>query len=393
VSNNIAKVNVDPHDVYLNSLPHRYDINDHQNKLYPKKLDNDIYEVYDEHGHLSGKFMISNGALTVLSDYYGMVTKNFPQGPLDEVSTLMVKEPLGGLKVVSRSDIKNGLYTNNIPDAKFGMKYEDKVFEDKRSSLPPSVFHYHREGMSQPHTIEISNGKALLDGNVLSEDETNRILENVQNKLGHLRYKSLTKSEAIHDEPLVKAKEITPEDAMSHISGLVGSGHVRPEIEQALRRHIFEDPMTPGLGNKYSFETFKNKSKPGYYLSLDANNFKHINDTHGHSAGDSAIKTIGNAIRTSIDSSPYKNAVKGFRSGGDEFVLHAESPEAAHHVLRSIHGQLDQVPAIGGTHKITMSSGLGRSYEEADSALLEAKKKKTDVPAHLHHSTLDSAKS
>ena len=76
-----------------------------------------------------------------------------------------------------------------------------------------------------------------------------------------------------------------------------------PEYEGitfSARQYFFVDPMIPydngkpGLGNKLAFEMFLQKLRPGYYISMDVNNLKVINQEN-HLFGDLAIKSIGKA--------------------------------------------------------------------------------------------------
>ena len=71
------------------------------------------------------------------------------------------------------------------------------------------------------------------------------------------------------------------------------------------------------VGNKLAFESFKIKNKVGFYVSMDANNFKLINNI-SHETGDNAIRSIGYALR---EATIGLSQSKLFRSGGDEFVF------------------------------------------------------------------------
>lgn len=51
-------------------------------------------------------------------------------------------------------------------------------------------------------------------------------------------------------------------------------------------------------------------------LLLDVDHFKHINEAHGHPAGDRALRLVGNALRSGLR--PTDQAA---RYGGDEFVI------------------------------------------------------------------------
>ena len=51
-------------------------------------------------------------------------------------------------------------------------------------------------------------------------------------------------------------------------------------------------------------------------LMIDIDHFKKINDTHGHAAGDDAIKRVAEIIDQSI-----RTTDKAARFGGEEFVV------------------------------------------------------------------------
>ena len=57
-------------------------------------------------------------------------------------------------------------------------------------------------------------------------------------------------------------------------------------------------------------------------ILLDVNNLKQINDTLGHEKGDELITTVGRNVLTLTDVNK-----KGYRIGGDEFVIIVENPQ------------------------------------------------------------------
>ena len=81
-------------------------------------------------------------------------------------------------------------------------------------------------------------------------------------------------------------------------------------------RQLFLDPLTGVYARRY-FETYRThlEGMEGVAL-LDVNNFKHINDTCGHAAGDAALRDIAGAIRSCIRKTDIL-----IRYGGDEFLL------------------------------------------------------------------------
>ncbi len=87
-----------------------------------------------------------------------------------------------------------------------------------------------------------------------------------------------------------------------------------------LQRILNTDAMT-GISNRRAYYDEANKyTQSGYtkdlvLLAMDVNGLKKINDTLGHSAGDTFIKTAANIICKAFEK--YGNI---YRTGGDEFV-------------------------------------------------------------------------
>ncbi len=98
----------------------------------------------------------------------------------------------------------------------------------------------------------------------------------------------------------------------------------RKLIEQAVEHSAQHDPLT-GLANRRRFETFLAKSwrraqrsvSPLSLLIVDLDNFKLINDSLGHLAGDRALARIAAVLQ----SCARRETDLAARYGGDEFVL------------------------------------------------------------------------
>lgn len=89
-------------------------------------------------------------------------------------------------------------------------------------------------------------------------------------------------------------------------------------------RLISRDPLT-GLNNRtqlilYLSDRIKNHDKTLYLLMMDANRFKTINDTYGHTAGDRALVQIATALKKAV---PPRFLIA--RYGGDEFIVAGEA--------------------------------------------------------------------
>src|SRR6185436_21074154 len=145
----------------------------------------------------------------------------------------------------------------------------------------------------------------------------------------------------------------------------------------ALRRRVYEDPMNPGIGNKFAFQQHRaGGDKPGVYVSSDLNDFKSVNDLYGHDMGDQAIKATGQAAREAMDEVVGSDQGKLFRNGGDEYVAHVPTHEHAALFARKLREKLDAMVPISGQHKLSMSFGFGNDFGSADKALYHAKAQK-----------------
>jgi GGDEF domain-containing protein len=90
-----------------------------------------------------------------------------------------------------------------------------------------------------------------------------------------------------------------------------------------LKAKAMRDSLT-GLGNRAAFDAMMPQSwlqawegqEDLSVLMIDVDNFKLLNDTLGHAAGDEMLRKIGEVIRSSVRD--YDSA---YRIGGDEFVV------------------------------------------------------------------------
>lgn len=76
------------------------------------------------------------------------------------------------------------------------------------------------------------------------------------------------------------------------------------------------DTLTRLLNRQVYSKVVKRINYTTIVIMIDANNFKKINDTHGHECGDRTLKQIGYAIYEA-----YGKIANCFRIGGDEFCV------------------------------------------------------------------------
>jgi len=94
-------------------------------------------------------------------------------------------------------------------------------------------------------------------------------------------------------------------------------------------------------------------------VMADLDKLKDINDTHGHSAGDLALKQIGAFFRSQI-----RDVDIVARYGGDEFImfLPEKGKNAAHHLSKRLRDGINQELAVNSS-ALSVSVGIA-SYPE-----------------------------
>ena len=90
----------------------------------------------------------------------------------------------------------------------------------------------------------------------------------------------------------------------------------RAAREQQFKDELYRDPLTGAYNRRYYEEVVRKSIGPTGIALMDVDDFKICNDTYGHHAGDVALETVANAIRSCIRSSDPL-----IRYGGDEFLL------------------------------------------------------------------------
>ena len=125
------------------------------------------------------------------------------------------------------------------------------------------------------------------------------------------------------------------------------------------------DDMTGLLNREAFFESLKNarrRTDSGVLLIIDADNFKYINDTHGHPQGDVALLLMSEAIARSV----REHDLVG-RIGGEEFAafLSATDTDEAMIVAERIRLSVEAIrfsPGEGQVLPLSVSIGASRVH-------------------------------
>ncbi|MGD2153157.1 MAG: diguanylate cyclase [Gemmatimonadales bacterium] len=144
------------------------------------------------------------------------------------------------------------------------------------------------------------------------------------------------------------------------------------------------DELTGCLSRRYLMERLENElERAARYERLlgvvmfDIDDFKQLNDTHGHTTGDAALRSIGEVLRRSLRTADFVG-----RYGGDEFllVLPETSAHGTHQLAERIRNGVSrrEFDLRGGTLRLTVSGGVA-GFPDSDVMALEDLIDRADV--------------
>ena len=166
------------------------------------------------------------------------------------------------------------------------------------------------------------------------------------------------------------------------------------EGRQQLEELLVTDPLTGISNRRHLMETLKSetrrsrRSKKAFsVLMVDVDRFKQFNDTHGHPAGDKALKAVAQVLRKVMRDVDYVA-----RYGGEEFVVVLPNTDlqGAVRAAERVRERLARISVDVGQQSVslTLSTGVaefpihGDSPESliasADAALYQAKRRGRD---------------
>lgn len=128
-----------------------------------------------------------------------------------------------------------------------------------------------------------------------------------------------------------------PDGFTVHVARLfsaeVGTAVEQLEAVEALAQKALFDELT-GIGNRRLASELLDSLRPGDgVLLIDVDDFKRVNDSDGHAAGDEVLRALGRHLRSAV-----RGGEEVARIGGDEFVVVSRAGvEDAVEVARTIH--------------------------------------------------------
>lgn len=196
-------------------------------------------------------------------------------------------------------------------------------------------------------------------------------------------------------EPLESLPGVLVEIMLAFGMVLLATDRMREQLQSANRRlQVAADELREaarmdsltGLQNRLGFEAMLSGGAEapgsGCIAVLDLNNLKPLNDSHGHAAGDAALKIVARALRTH-----FRVTDPLFRIGGDEFVVIMTGCDEADLVGRlarideALTGQ--RLPRVGEAVDVVVAWGVAAfaapgeiqaAFQRADAAMYARKR-------------------
>lgn len=196
--------------------------------------------------------------------------------------------------------IKQGILKHSLTEAKTTLKSLMTTFVDRLGEITESTGEYHQKIESYSQKIKKTNNLTDLG----------RLLEDIMQDTRVIQASALRS----HEELLATRKQVHASE--TKIKELE---HELSQVSELVR----EDQLTGALNRRGMDAAFENEATradrshaPLCVALLDIDNFKYLNDTLGHHAGDKALIHLSNVIREMLRPS---DSVA--RYGGEEFVI------------------------------------------------------------------------
>ncbi|WP_051540882.1 GGDEF domain-containing protein [Ahrensia sp. 13_GOM-1096m] len=160
------------------------------------------------------------------------------------------------------------------------------------------------------------------------------------------------------------------------------------ERETAIARYEASiDPMTRVFNRVHFVRNVEScrqeEVQEGYFLMLDADNFKKINDTYGHDVGDAALMTITNVIRDTIREDDFVG-----RLGGEEFGIYLRllNKRQAYEIAERIREKVAKSPIdVGADKPFNFTVSIGAVFAAKEQNVSEIMKHADKNLYHAKH--------
>lgn len=183
----------------------------------------------------------------------------------------------------------------------------NKFFKDKNVVLP--------------HEYEIQFIKNAKKFNVDIKDTIifEEYLQKKENQINHIMEETNINLNKIHKNTIEAQKYIIKKDDKKLSSINEELNKMKNEII-LLQNELYTDPLTKSLNRKWLSEKFLDNNKfnnKGFFVFLDLNDFKSLNDSFGHLIGDQVLSYFVKFLEKE-----FNNGISNIvRYAGDEFII------------------------------------------------------------------------
>jgi GGDEF domain-containing protein len=306
-----------------------------------------VFRISDHHGspqhRLLGRvYLDDNGKFEVLDDHGLPPALHDPTSEGAAAAMEMLMNSMN-YQVVNAEHLSSGHY----PDFMDEQSLPDKPNGDSEPVPAKEIhYHYHRIGMPAPARLVVSrDGHVTLDGHDLSTDEIDTIQDNIRAGNASL-------------------DEVPP----APLSSLM----IKSETEAKWSPHptLGFDHELPDFGNIRSHKDWLNTLPTGGHVMVDAHATRAIAEHYGELTCRKYLAAFGRELGK-VAKKVHAQAL--FRLGGDRFLVHVPTPEHGLSFARQFRANLDELPAVGGTHTFSATVGVGTNHLEATKAHRQAK--------------------
>lgn len=222
------------------------------------------------------------------------VVRELIAGPLDRDA---IEQARGQLREVI---YKQGLLKQGIADSKQAMREMMVSFVERLDGMATSTGQYHAR----------VSGYSQAIGQARSIADLGRLLQDVLQDTASMQAQAL----GARDDLMLAQRQV--EEAEQRIAAL------ERELKDVAGL-VREDPLTGALNRRGFDDLFQREAartqrtgQPLCVALLDLDDFRHVNEAHGHAGGDAALKHLVDVAKTVLRAT---DAIARF--GGEEFVL------------------------------------------------------------------------
>lgn len=154
---------------------------------------------------------------------------------------------------------------------------------------------------------QVRNGEAAIELLGTIQGGITPLMTEVQEVLRDLRRQ---KAEIARIEMETQQRVVNRTDALERSLGAVRQQASRDALTGLLNRRALEIALPE------TFNRCRSENSPLSIMMIDVDDFKLLNDTLGHAAGDEFLKAFGQLVRSTL-----RETDLAYRYGGDEFVI------------------------------------------------------------------------